>query len=392
MSESQRLKPTLLFVHGTGGRLAAVAPFLSELQRQINRFEIDCELVECIWGDPIGVEFEGKSLPDYTEGAALTEHDRLEEAEWSYLDADPLFGLRLLAIPGETANTKQALRAEPAWESALTDIRKYEPSPDLLALLHRGGIQSAWPAAWQELLGNPIVKAAFRASANNTAEPSQALAQAIIAKVIADAYAKGSIPVTRALRAKLVERLKFDWKVDVRGIGTLIANFVAGVATEKLRTHRHGWSTAASLRVGDILLYQQHGERVRDFLAQKIARCRPPVVLIAHSLGSIACVDLLSSPGAPPSVAKLITMGSPAPLFHEFGALASLRTGEDLPPHFPEWLNFYDQNDFLSYVGARLFSKVRDVEIRSGLPFPASHSGYFQADETWIEIKRFLES
>ena len=388
MSESQRLNPTLLFVHGTGERLAAVAPFLSELQRQLDRFHIDCELDECIWGDAIGAEFEGKSLPDYTEGAALTEQDRLEEAEWSYLDADPLFGLRLLAIPGETANTKQALRAEPMWELALNEIRKYEPSSDLLALLHRGGLHGAWPAAWQELLGNPIVKAAFRASANNTAEPAQALAQAIVAKVIGDAGAKGALPVTRTLRAKLVERLKFDWKVDVKSIGTMIANFVTG----RLRTHRQEWSTSASLKVGDILLYQRHGKRVLEFLADKIARCQTPVVLMAHSLGGIACVDLLSGPTAPANVTKLITMGSQAPLFYEFDALAHLRPGDDLPPHFPEWLNFYDRNDFLSYVGGRLFSKVRDVEIRSGLPFPASHSGYFQADETWEEIKRFLES
>jgi hypothetical protein len=43
----------------------------------------------------------------------------------------------------------------------------------------------------------------------------------------------------------------------------------------------------------DILLYQARGGRIRDFIQQKIEQVEPPVVLLAHSLGGIACVDLL---------------------------------------------------------------------------------------------------
>ena len=108
------------------------------------------------------------------------------------------------------------------------------------------------------------------------------------------------------------------------------------------------------------------------------------MVLIAHSLGGIACVDLLVK--TPLSAVKLLIIcGSQAPLFYEIGALQSLEFGDipaahRLPGHFPTWLNFYDLRDFLSYVAEPLFAKdrVTDVVVDNRLPFPESHSGYWR--------------
>ena len=58
-----------------------------------------------------------------------------------------------------------------------------------------------------------------------------------------------------------------------------------------------------------------------------------------------------------------------------------------MPSGFPRWINLYDRNDFLSYVGGKLFAGVEDVEVQSGeLPL-AAHSAYWVCDETWAAIK-----
>lgn len=374
---------TILFVHGTGERLRSQESFPAFLHARAKHFGIGWDIEPCLWGDAVGTEFIGKSLPDPPEE---NERERQQTREWSYYDADPLFGLRLLSLP-DSGNAKGSLGGPPVWELAWEKIRAYVPSDDLDALLDRGALNSTWPAAWGEILGDPVVKEAFQASGDNTADPSRALAEGVIARLVTLAEA----PVSRATRGKLIERLRVDWQADVRGVGTLVSKFIAAKATSWLRTHRSEWSNAASLKVGDILLYQTRGEHIRLFLAARAAKLKPPVVLLAHSLGGVACVDLMASPAAPTDVRGLITAGSQAPLFHELGALSSIKEGADLPERFPNWLNFYDRNDFLSYVGRRMFSRVTDVEVKSGLSFPESHSGYWSCDETWLEIGRFLQ-
>jgi hypothetical protein len=113
------------------------------------------------------------------------------------------------------------------------------------------------------------------------------------------------------------------------------------------------------------------------------------VTLVAHSLGGIACVDLLALPDPPP-VARLVTAGSQSPFLYELGALTSLKPPQPLPAGFPPWLNLYDRNDFLSYCAGRLWSGVEDREIESGQPFPASHSAYFGNAEGWLAIRAFM--
>jgi hypothetical protein len=89
---------------------------------------------------------------------------------------------------------------------------------------------------------------------------------------------------------------------------------------------------------------------------------------------------------------SLITAGSQAPFLYEIDCLTSLRAGQPLPDHFPRWLNFYDPNDFLSYIGGQVFpGRVRDVEIQSRQPFPQSHSAYWTNRLFWNEVEAFLQ-
>ena len=60
-----------------------------------------------------------------------------------------------------------------------------------------------------------------------------------------------------------------------------------------------------------------HPVRIRETLASLGGD--GPVVLLGHSLGGVACVDLLAREELP-RVASLITVGSQAPFFYELGA------------------------------------------------------------------------
>ncbi|MEN8219415.1 MAG: hypothetical protein ABFS56_24285 [Pseudomonadota bacterium] len=106
------------------------------------------------------------------------------------------------------------------------------------------------------------------------------------------------------------------------------------------------------------MFYQSSGKAIRQFIHDKIMEIDGAVVLLAHSLGGIACAELLAE--ADKSLAEkvklLVTVGSQTPYLYELDVLQSLRfedisPDERLPSHFPAWLNVYDQHDLLSYIG-----------------------------------------
>ena len=143
---------------------------------------------------------------------------------------------------------------------------------------------------------------------------------------------------------------------------------------------------ATTPAAGDILLYQARGAAIRDIIAGKIAGAAEPVVVVAHSLGGIAAVDLLAGQSFP-KVRLLVTVGSQAPLLYEIGALVSLDHDQPLPAHMPPWLNVYDTRDLLSYVATPLFPhQAEDVKVNNGQPFPQSHSAYWANPKVWDEI------
>jgi hypothetical protein len=377
---------TILFVHGTGVRLKPFQKTFVAVQKRAADAGITLPFVECQWGDALGIELPKLSLPGEPSDA---ERERALDAEmqWSYLDADPLFELRLLSV--DPASTPPVFGQKPAHEVLWDRIVAYQPSLEMQALLDRAEGSAVWPAVWRRIVtAVPAARDAIYASGNETADAAMALARALVAELNRELVTQGLPALGSNLRESLVGRLRVDWGQQVFALRAKIKAFF----TSPLRKRRRQWSERVSPELGDILLYQANGKAIRNFIRAKVAAATPPVYLLAHSLGGIACVDLLAMDDPPP-VDGLITVGSQSPLLYEMGALTSLKRGAALPSSFPRWLNVYDQNDFLSYVGEKLFpGRVKDVEVVSGeLPL-AAHSAYWNSDTTWVNIRDFVKA
>jgi hypothetical protein len=404
---------TIIFVHGTGVRLPSYQPQFKAAAKLAAQCGVTQEFVSCPWGDGLGVEFGGKSLPDPPGPQQIREEEE-DFARWNWLFDDPLTELDKLTIRDPKESTRADLQTGtgaaiyipnpskmPPWEQLWTEISNYHPSPELELLLERGGLTKFWDEAWAAIVeGSSIPRQAFQASPHELADAAHALARALVAQMHVLAEAAGQAGPNRKLRNDLVTRLTVDWNQQVFGLGSFLANRLQRAVTRVLRQHRNSFSDGAALPIGDVLLYQTHGDKIRKFIRDKITNAARPVTLLAHSLGGIACFDLLALP-SPPKIDYLVTAGSQSTLLYEIGALTSLKLPDPLPAHFPPWLNFYDRNDFLSYVGGRLFPPrdfelkrrsgfERDFELESGQPFPASHSAYFGNEVLWKTMSAFI--
>ena len=378
---------SIVFVHGTGVRLKNYLPSFRNAAAKAKEFGIERTLVECAWGDALGALFEGKSLP---EGAKLQEKDEEDERQWYYLYEDPFHNLRPLTIPSTdvTADNPppgQLPRREVVWKI----VKEYKPTLELRALLDRGALTEYWPSAYKNIIDSEVPEKAYKAAGADTAEVSYELARALAAELTVCARAEGYSGPGRQLRGRIVDRLRVDWREHVFALTDRVGKIFAKLVTPLARSTRDAWSDTIAFAVGDILLYQANGEGILGFIRQKVTDAPKPVYLMGHSLGGIACFDLLATP-KPPEVAGLVTFGSQAPFLYEIGALKSLKP-PNVPKVFPRWLNLYDRNDFLSYVGAKLFKGVDDREISSGRPFPESHSAYLDDDRAWKAIQEFVK-
>ncbi|WSG95375.1 hypothetical protein U8P76_23695 [Rhizobium johnstonii] len=387
------MRGSIVFVHGTGVRLTDYRQSVKLVDEQLRAAGIECSLVECAWGDPLGIIFEGNSLPDPPD-LPDKEAASQELARWSWLFDDPFAELEMLSI--RASPSRRSLPEpgkEPLWSARLTEIKTYKPTPELALLLKRAGMEDLWDDAFVKIIASPIVSEAFQRSeeANELADAGVGLARSVLAQLHVDAVDRQRPPPIPAIRKKLLERLTIDWKSSVFGLGRLLANFCKRIGTDVLRRRRRTFNTAIAGPIGDILLYQSRGEEIRQFIRQTVESAPSPVFLVAHSLGGIACVDLLALPN-PPKVSALVTVGSQSPFFYEIDALSSIRRPAVLPKGFPAWLNVFDRNDFLSFVGERLFpERVEDFEAYSGMSFPEAHSAYFRNDVVWAKIKDFIK-
>jgi hypothetical protein len=247
----------------------------------------------------------------------------------------------------------------------------------LAALLAAAGMDGEFPAAVRQVLAaDPTVTALARAPELGE-RLRLALARAFLATALLRAEADEPVPVDGAHLDEMVQRVR----TLLGGESVTIPDWLLAGPGRWPRRRRGTLLYGAAPYVGDVMAYLTRGQRLRDKIAAAVTRARPPVALVGHSLGGIACVDLLVQ-RALPQVEVLLTVGSPASYLYTVDALPSLRYGQRLPAHFTKrWTNVYDRRDLLSFVAGRAFAgRVADRHIDNGAPFPRSHNAYFAND------------
>ncbi|WP_432838832.1 hypothetical protein [Dactylosporangium sp. CA-092794] len=369
---------SLVFVHGTGVRITSFEKTLALVTTGVRS---RAPVVPCYWGEPHGARLRlgGASIPDgVRHRGAGDEPDEVEL--WHLLELDPLLELRLLAgdpleVPVNEEAPGQGLRR--AAGRAADD-------PHVRAAVAAAGLRGVFAAALEAVLAAPAL---------DRSADRQSLAEAVARAVVAESLARADdaagepVPVDGDHRDAIVAALLVALGADVRGLGMSLLS----VAMRPVDRRRFLLTSAASPAAGDIMVYLARGAAIRERIASVVAAQPGGVVLLAHSLGGIACVDLLATV-PPPNVRALITVGSQAPYLHELGALPGLAPGADLPREFPgPWINVMDQRDLLSFYAEPVFGdRVRDVELNSRVPFPRAHSAYFTNDALYSVIGSVL--
>lgn len=372
---------TILFVHGTGVRTAAFERLLALISAKVQVHLPRYQVAGCNWGDAFGARLNayGSSIPGYVDaGAASAAIEAAATARWTLLADDPLLELRVIDLPLPLGGSQG-----PRLWAALVAIGADKHS---LALLGSWGMAEVWSDFIGCLATDAGWARTFHDIGGTLGELSAPASRAVVAAFFIWLRTSGLPSITGPQRDQLVAALQQGFG----GPGLGVKDWFLGRVTNVMVRRRGALSDASGAPLGDILRYQARGETMRNFIGERVTQTRASVIL-AHSLGGVAAVDWLAT--ANRHVAALVTVGSQAPFFYEIDALASRRYGTGLPDYFPRrWLNFYDPRDFLSYVGQELFKGfAHDVKVDNGLPFPESHSAYWQNDgEVWAEIDRFL--
>jgi len=387
---------TIVFVHGTGVRQSQYSETFKQIEKELHIHRPDLQVASCLWGDSLGTKLNanGASIPLYDSTLALEqrEDEDYEIVLWEQLYQDPLYELRVLSLKSGEESASSPWEEQPG-DRLKSRLESLSPSPQLQAKLEEAEIAEVFDEAREVIIRSEPYNEALQKASEPLGEYCEAVARVIVAQAMVCCEQQEKYPpvLTDArLRDEVVELLSLALGEAELGIGDWIGKQLFQLAMPTVTAHvkrrRGAITNNVSPMPSDILLYQSRGEQIRAFIRETIEQAEPPVVLLAHSLGGIACVDLLVKERLS-QVELLVTVGSQAPFLYEINALHSLKFGDSLPEDFPDWLNIYDLRDFLSYIGDKIFpDKVRDVEVKNKQPFPRSHSAYWTNPETWKAI------
>jgi len=392
---------SVIFVHGTGGRKQDYAVTFQQIEKALLKCRPDAKLIPCLWGEPFGAKLnaDGASIPTYKEAEGSKKLTPEEEniRLWEALYKDPFYEIRLLGLRSLQAQNAAPGKLIPSQELKIrvADLTKDAALQTKLDALEIGEF---FGKACQLITGSEsqLFGRMLETAARPLDKDYEAIARAIVAMsgVLYEEKEWFQSPlVDEKLRNEAVDAILKVLTRDEKAMGVAkwIAGQVLGVITNKIKRKRGATTDGAYPFAGDIMVYQAKGKKIREFIRSQIEQVEPPVVLLAHSLGGIACVDLLIEEDLRDHVKLLITAGSQAPFLYEIDALQTLNFGDSLPTHFPKWLNIYDLRDFLSYVGEGVFpERVVDVKVNNKQPFPEAHGAYWANQETWDAIAKVL--
>jgi hypothetical protein len=396
----------LLFVHGTGVRRAAYDETADELRKGLADIDPALRVHDCYWGDVFGVPTGTGTAtlpgtpadPNPTEPhghkPSRTEPSRTapipsepseadaEALAWELLYEDPLAPLRRTTTETDAPYDEPP---DPALEPSARALAAAPPAA-LAALLDEARVVQEFPEAVTTVLDSPAGRDALEHGMPPGELPT-AIATAVVAHLLVAVDHRGGVlrwsPARRDEAVRLIARHLGDG--DARGVLSGTWKVLAPLGGMRyLMWKRATLMDRTHPRAGDILKYLARGAALRHHIRQRVtevAEEHGPLVLLAHSLGGTATVDLLAEHELP-AVRHLVTIGSQAAHLHELGALPALDPHTPLPGHFPRWTNVYDRRDLLAFLAEPVFpQRVKDIDLTSGQPFKASHSAYFRNPE-----------
>jgi hypothetical protein len=390
----------IIFVHGTGVRKPSYDESYSQVVAHL--YSKDMEVVRCSWGEKCGVTLKsGISIPEFdtTRSGNSIEPGDIDNSIWGVLYEDPLFELRLLSmLPRGSGSVRPDQRT--AWQEMKALLDRLPVDGALAAQLESSRLAEVWGEALRKVTDSTEYRKALQSKIGVSTELRYIIARAFVAQALALRAAKFDDEmewIHGRTRNQLIEALVDELGGKDRAGGEwALKNLLARPFTWYAKSRRGRLSEKSFAATGDILFYQTRGKVIRDFIRDKIEKYDSEVILLTHSLGGIACVDLLIETPLP-QVEMLVTAGSQAPFLYEINALVSLPRADELPAplpeHFPKsWLNFFDPRDFLSYKAEGVFTgpMIKDVPVDNGQPFPQAHSGYWENDQVWETFRKVL--
>lgn len=392
---------TILFVHGTGTREPKHTQiFTQEIRKPLQAFRSDWKIESCFWGKKYGAALnkEGKSIPRYDLPRGAAAYTEQEIALWKKLYDDPLYELRNLSRPLDEFSSRPAGQSRARQElNSYVQTLNLSSFPQLESKLKKAGITKEFEKALRDVAQSSEYIAALRCITRDVSLYQIVIAKAIVAKAVKQCILDEKYVVIlydASLRDDVVQPV-FE---ALGGSGHpvkdwLVEKLLGAIETLWLDRNRAAITDFSFPLAGDILLYQQRGDGIRDCIRRDIENIDPPVILLAHSLGGVACVDVLLQEPRLEQVKLLITVGSQASFFYEINALHGLSYKQPLPQTYPTWLNIYDQRDLLAFVCEEVFGqvenneqRVQDVQVNNKQPFPLVHSAYWQNKDTWKAI------
>ena len=430
----------LIFVHGTTVR--DVSNSMGEIRRRASKHLglRDGDVVAAEWGREIGPPRRNfiPALPPEYSMRAIGDDTEITEAEfWALLLSDPSVELRILT--GERAS--QTSNHEVGEGASDFDLGVASPTeaitarleamvPPEEALANAGIGAPIFEQAKRELLEDDATIGALEtatrsgdAAAGDESETdpelNEALANSLVARTLrlatpqvwgtedegASAWTEDdpaqifpAAAVDADVRTALVDAVYADLGSSTRGL-SLLKSWGGKLATRVAVSKRADIMNPLAHFLHDVTFYLANRKPIQDVITDRITEAGDsrPVVVVAHSLGGIAAVDLLSKDD-PPHVDLLVTVGSQAPLLYLMDALETLSPGNAATrkPHVP-WLNIYNPEDLLSFCAKTVFDNVdndgiEDFRIDAGVPFPASHSAYWRVDAVFQAIERWISS
>lgn len=405
---------TLLFVHGTGnwagrrpGDPDPIDGILSCAEHGLGTNGLrDVDVVAARWAKACAPSWPDVrlSLPVRSVRSAADAEGgpgQVGDELWDVLIHDPVAELRLWALMEQLPPTAQAPTMVPGVIRRDADIVEVTRTVTLApATLGSAGLGAGeMTRAAQAIAECPELAAVARAvAAAQVPNVLDAVARAVVAQILWSSRAAASMPPRIALSGEDREAVVAEVReglsdVPYRGIlpaparQALVA-LATRVGTAWAVPRRGTLMDPITTFAADITYYLRHGQEVRDFLADRILGLRPPVVVVGHSLGGVAAVDLLSG-RQQPAVALLVTIGSQAPYLYLTDSMEYLRPASSSVSPFLPWLNIYDVKDLLSFCAERVFPGIKgihDVAVDARVPFPESHSAYWEHALTWSAI------